>query len=44
MLKDHQKFMRVYLEVEHQKEKNEMLIFLKKKTEAEHSNKITAIK
>ena len=54
MLKDHQKFMRIYLEVENHKEKNDMLQFLRnineyhpsfdKLTEAELSNKITAIK
>ena len=30
MLKDHQKFMRIYLEVENYKEKNKMLQFLRK--------------
>ena len=54
MLKDHQKFVRIHLEVETHKEKNEMLQFLRnineyhpsfdKLTEAELSNKITAIK
>ena len=53
MLKDHQKFILIYL-VENHKEKNEILQFLRKiieyspsfdkLTEVELSNKITAIK
>ena len=54
MLKDHEKFMWIYLEVENHKEKNEMLQFLRnineyhpsfdKLTVAELSNRVTAIK